>query len=180
MFNNMNKLGYAGFKFNHSDFITELVKQLYCNSYLELGVYDGQTLSKVKSYVNRIISVDINDLRIEKVGEFHLTTTENFFTYFEEQIDFIFIDADHNFESVKKDFKNSIKILSPLGMIALHDTDPIEEKYLFSGYCGDSYKMDEWIRENYPELDVMTLPITEAGLTLVKRKSDNRVNFFKK
>jgi hypothetical protein len=38
--------------------------------------------------------------------------------------------------------------------------------------------MDGWIRENYPDLDVMTLPITEAGLTLVKRKLDNRVNNF--
>jgi|LakMenE01Jun11ns_1017448.scaffolds.fasta_scaffold9812616_2 hypothetical protein len=174
----MNKLGYAGFKFNHSDFITELVKQLNCESYLELGVYDGVTLSKVKSHVNRLISVDIKDLRKEKIGEFHLTTTDNFFKEFNDKIDFIFIDADHSFESVKKDFKNSIKILSPLGMVVLHDTDPIEEKYLSSGYCGDSYKMDGWIRENYPDLDVMTLPITEAGLTLVKRKLDNRVNNF--
>lgn len=174
----MNKLGYAGFKFNHSDFITELVKQLNCSSYLELGVYDGVTLSKVKNHVNRLISVDIKDLRKEKIGEFHLKNTDNFFENFKDQIDFIFIDADHNFESVKKDFENSIKILSPLGMIVLHDTDPIEEKYLDGGYCGDSYKMDKWIRENYQDLDVMTLPITEAGLTLVKRKSDNRVNNF--
>lgn len=174
----MNKLGYAGFKYNHSDLITELVKQLNCESYLELGVYDGVTLSKVKHYVNRLISVDIKDIRKENIGEFHLKTTDSFFETFDDQIDFIFIDADHNFESVKKDFQNSLKILSPLGMIVLHDTDPIEEKYLSSNYCGDSYKMDSWIRENYPHLDIMTLPITEAGLTLVKRKIDNRVNNF--
>ena len=80
----MNKLGYAGFKFNHSDFITELVKQLNCSSYLELGVYDGVTLSKVKNHVNRLISVDIKDLRKEKIGEFHLTTTDNFFEDFKD------------------------------------------------------------------------------------------------
>lgn len=176
----MNKLGYAGFKYNHSDLIVELVKQLNCDTYLELGVYDGLTLSKVKNYVNRLISVDIKDLRKEKIGEFHLNTTDGFFESFNDKIDFIFIDADHNFESVKKDFKNSINILSPFGMIVLHDTDPIEEKYLDSGYCGDSYKIDKWIRNNHPELDVMTLPITEAGLTLVKRKYETRVNQFLK
>ena len=174
----MNKLGYAGGKNNHSDLISELVKQLNCSTYLELGVYDGVTLSKVSKHVNRVISVDIKDLRKEKVGEFHMKTTDEFFTTFNEKIDVIFIDADHNFESVKKDFINSFNLLSEFGMIILHDTDPIEPMYLDSGYCGDSYKMDHWVRENYDYLDVMTLPITEAGLTLVKRKKDKRVNKF--
>jgi hypothetical protein len=176
----MNKLGYSGFKYNHSDLVAEVVKQLNCSTYLELGVYDGATLSKVNGFVDRLISVDIKDLRKQKIGEFHLMTTDTFFETFTDKVDVVFIDADHNFESVKKDFKNSINLLNPLGMIILHDTDPIEEKYLDFGYCGDSYKMNSWIRKNYPELDVMTLPITEAGLTLVKRRDDNRVNNYLK
>jgi hypothetical protein len=56
----------------------------------------------------------------------------------------------------------------------------MEEMYLNPNYCGDSYKMDEWIRENYTEFDVMTLPLTQAGLTIVKRKCDKRVNNFLK
>lgn len=174
----MDKCGYAGEKFNHSDLVTEIVKQLNCKTYLELGVYDGVTLSKVHKIVERVISVDIKDLRKEKVGEFHLMTTDDFFKIFNETVDIIFIDADHNFESVKKDFINSLNILNKFGIIILHDTDPIDMKYLDFGYCGDSYKMDNWIREEYSELDVMTLPITEAGLTIVKRKNDKRVNNF--
>jgi hypothetical protein len=100
--------------------------------------------------------------------------------HFNENVDVVFIDADHNFESVKKDFKNSLKLLNKHGMIILHDTDPMEEMYLNPNYCGDSYKMDEWIRENYTDLDIMTLPLTQAGLTIVKRKSDKRVNNFLK
>jgi hypothetical protein len=174
----MNKLGYSGFKYNHSDLITELIKQLNSNVYLELGVYDGTTLSKVSRYVNRVISVDIKDIRIEKVGEFHLKTTDEFFNNFNEMVDVIFIDADHNFESVKKDFINSLKILNEFGIIILHDTDPMEERLLEERYCSDSYKMDEWVRVNYPDLDIMTLPISEAGLTFIKRKKDKRVNKF--
>lgn len=174
----MDKLGYAGSKYNHSDLIAEIVKQLNCKTYLELGIYDGTTLTKVSKYVDRIICVDIQDIRNNKIGEFHLKTTDQFFLDFNEMVDVIFIDADHNFESVKKDFINSLKILNEFGMIILHDTDPIKKEYLAPNYCNDSYKMDEWIRKNYPDLDIMTLPLTEAGLSLVKRKCDNRVNKF--
>jgi hypothetical protein len=176
----MNKLGYSGFKHNHSDLIAEIVKQLDCSTYLELGVYDGSTISRVRNYVDRIISVDIKDIRTEQIGEFHLKTTDEFFKDFNEMVDVIFIDADHNFESVKKDFINSIEILNEFGVIILHDTDPMEEWLLEPTYCSDSYKIDEWIRENYKDFDIMTLPITQAGLTLVKRKKDKRVNKFNK
>lgn len=173
-----DKLGYPGFKYNHSHFIAELVKQINCKTYLELGIYDGITLSLVEPFVERIISVDIKDIRRWKIGEFHLETTDSFFEHFKETVDVVFIDADHNFESVKKDFKNSLNLLNKYGMIILHDTDPMEPMYLKPNYCGDSYKMDSWIRENFEDLDVMTLPLTQAGLTLVKRKKDNRVNNF--
>lgn len=175
-----DKLGYPGFKHNHSDFIAELVKQINCKTYLEFGVYDGMTLSIVSPFVDRAIGVDIKDVRNSQIGEFHLETTDSFFEHFNEIVDVIFIDADHNFESVKKDFKNSLKLLNKYGMVILHDTDPMEEMYLNPNYCGDSYKMDEWIRENYTEFDIITLPLTQAGLTIVKRKIDKRVNNFLK
>ena len=174
----MDKFAYAGFKYNHSDLVAELIKQLNCKTYLELGVYDGVTLSKVSKHVGRVISVDIKDIRAEKVGEFHQKTTDEFFLGFNENVDVIFIDADHNFDSVRKDFINSLKILNEFGMIILHDTDPMEKKLLEPIYCSDSYKIDVWLRKNYPDLDIMTLPISEAGLTLVKRKNDKRVNKF--
>ena len=170
--------GYPGFKHNHSNFIAELVKQINCKTYLELGIYDGITLSLVQPFVPRIISVDTKDVRKWRIGEFHLETTDSFFEHFDEKVDVIFIDADHSFESVKKDFINSIRLLNEFGMIILHDTDPISEMYLDPGYCGDSYKMDKWLRENYTDLDVMTLPLTQAGLTIIKRKNDKRINKF--
>jgi len=170
--------GYPGFKHNHSNFIAELVKQINCKTYLELGIYDGITLSLVQPFVPRIISVDTKDVRKWRIGEFHLETTDSFFEHFDEKVDVIFIDADHSFESVKKDFVNSIRLLNEFGMIILHDTDPISEMYIDPGYCGDSYKMDKWLRENYTDLDVMTLPLTQAGLTIIKRKDDKRINKF--
>lgn len=172
------KFAYAGSSFHHSDFIVELVKQLNCNTFLELGTYDGCTIRKVSRYVKRVISVDIKDVRKKKTGEFHLKKTDDFFNNFKEKVDIVFIDADHQFESARKDFENSLNILNEFGIILIHDTDPMEERLLNPGYCGDSYKINDWIREKYPYLDMAVLPITECGLTIVKRRQDNRVDNF--
>jgi hypothetical protein len=41
-------------------------------------------------------------------------------------------------------------------------------------YCSDSYKMINYIIENYPELNLINLPIAEAGLAIINRKNDQR------
>ena len=48
-------------------------------------------------------------------------------------------------------------------------------KYIAPGYCNDCYKITDYITLNHPELEMVTLPCTEAGLTIVKRKKDRRV-----
>lgn len=170
----MTKFAYG--MSHHSDLIVQLVQSVNCKTYIELGIYDGSTLSRVAQFVPRVIGVDIKDIRHNKhVGEFHLKTTQEFFKDFKDTADVIFIDADHSFESVKVDFESSLNILNEFGIIILHDTDPIDIKYLSSGYCGDSYKMIDWLKLNHPELDVLTLPVSEAGLTIVKRNNDRRV-----
>jgi hypothetical protein len=142
-------------------------------------VYDGSTFEKVSTVVPRVIGVDIIDFRKNKnIGEFHQTTTQNFLNNFNEIVDVIFIDADHSFEAVKLDFKASLKNLNEFGIIILHDTDPISEKYIAREHCEDSYKIIDWLKTEYPEMDVFTFPISEAGLTIVKRSNDRRVNKF--
>ena len=112
------------------------------------------------------------------MGEFHQTTTQNFLNNFNEIVYVIFIDADHSLEAVKLDFKASLKNLNEFGIIILHDTDPISEKYIAREHCEDSYKIIDWLKTEYPDMDVFTFPISEAGLTIVKRSNDRRVNKF--
>lgn len=54
----------------------------------------------------------------------------DFFVRQDIQIDFLFIDGDHSYEGVKSDFDLYSKILSPKGLIVLHDTDPLYEETL--------------------------------------------------
>jgi len=63
-----------------------------------------------------------------------LDTTENaFYNFFVKEdikIDYLHIDAGHSFEDVKRDFELYKNILSPNGIISIHDTDVSFEKDL--------------------------------------------------
>jgi len=61
-------------------------------------------------------------------------TTENaYYNYFVKQdikIDFLHIDAGHSYEDVKNDFELYSKLLTPNGMISIHDSDEKFQKEL--------------------------------------------------
>lgn len=54
----------------------------------------------------------------------------NFFVKQDIKIDFLHIDAGHSYEDVKQDFELYSKLLSPNGIISIHDTDEIYQKEL--------------------------------------------------
>ena len=164
---------------HHSDFIAILEKIYKPKVYVELGLYQGETLQKIQPFVEKGYGVDINEnvflenLKHHSNLEIIYTKTEYFFKNFDKQIDMAFIDADHCYDSALADFENVYKILNTGGIIILHDTDPEDDKLIHPGYCGDSYKMVTYL-ENHPYLNCTTFPLTEAGLTLVTKKNDTR------
>ncbi len=169
-------MSYANIKdmtFDYSGIIYNVALTTGCTSYLELGLYEGNTINKISTIVPYCVGVDIVPVDIN--GTFFLGTTDKFFEHNTNTFDIIFIDADHRFESVKKDFNNALNILNKYGIIFLHDTDPISLEYISDGYCGDSYKILQVI-DNNKDLDSITLPVLEAGLTIVSRKSDLRIH----
>jgi predicted O-methyltransferase YrrM len=157
---------------NHTQIIYTIAGAIEAKSYLELGLYDGSTINKISQIVPTCVGVDINQVKID--GIFYLGTTDNFFKENQRTFDVIFIDADHSFPSVKKDFNNSLKCLNKYGVILLHDTDPISEKYLQAGYCNDAYKIIKYIELEHKDLNIITLPIQEAGISIVNHKRDRR------
>ena len=147
---------------HHSDFIEYIFSSFGFKSYLELGLYHGETILKVKKHADVVVGVDMVDNKIEGI-EFNHMTTEEFFKTNTKTFDVIFIDANHDFLSVRYD-----------GIIFLHDTDPEREELLQSGYCSDCYKITEYIAR-LEQLTQITLPIAEAGLTMVRRRNDRRI-----
>jgi len=168
-------MSYANIKdmsFDHSGIIYNIAMTTGCTSYLELGLYKGNTINRISTVVEYCVGVDI--VPVDIAGKFFLGTTDDFFKSNTDTFDIIFIDADHRFESVKKDFNNALNILNKYGLILIHDTDPISLEYISDGYCGDSYKILQVIANN-KDLNSITMPVLEAGLTIVNRKFDRRI-----
>lgn len=157
---------------HHSDFVQTIAKIYKPNVYVELGLYEGETWNKVRPYCSESFGVDLLDRKLD--GNIFIETTDSFFLHFNKKADMIFIDADHSYESAKKDFLNSINILSESGIILMHDTDPDDNRLFSSGYCGDSYKIVDFIEKNIKEFNILTIPIAEAGLSIISRKNSTR------
>ena len=77
-------------------------------------------------------------------------TTENaFYNFFVKEdikADYIHIDAGHSFEDVKRDFELYKNILSPNGVISIHDTDTsFEKEYIITKDISDQNHHDEFV-----------------------------------
>jgi hypothetical protein len=164
---------------HHSDFIAILASIYKPKVYVELGLYTGETLGKIQPFIEKGYGIDMNpNCSLEQLKKYSnleiiYTTTNCFFENFHEGIDMAFIDADHCYESVLVDFENAFKRLNPGGIIILHDTDPENNNLIHPGYCGDSYKIVKNL-ENNSDINCITMPLTEAGLSIITKKNDTR------
>lgn len=103
---------------------------------LEIGCKGGTFFIFSKFSTGKKVAVDIDDRNRElhyfMFGEdwkFFMGNSqtdemkENVFNFCPEY-DFIFIDGDHSYDGVKKDFELYKSLLSPRGYIVFHDIDP--------------------------------------------------------
>jgi predicted O-methyltransferase YrrM len=140
--------------------------------YLELGLYEGETFNKVRPFCRRAIGVDI--VKKDFDGEIYTCTTTEFFEDTAlSNINMCFIDADHSYASVTEDFHNVAERLAPGGIIILHDTDPAADNLIDPGYCGDSYRIVNDLEKD-DMWNIITLPSSIQGLSLVMRKQETR------
>jgi hypothetical protein len=164
---------------HHSTFIGHLASIYKPKVYVELGLYEGETFQLVRPHATSAYGVDIKaNAYLERLKQYnnvsiHYSRTEDFFSSFVGGIDMAFIDADHCLESVKKDFNNILSRLNPGGIILLHDTDPDRDGLIRPEYCGDAYKIIP-ILEDDTTINVTTLPLTDAGLSIVTKKASSR------
>ena len=120
-----------------------------------------------------------------------LDTTENaYYNYFVKEdikIDYLHIDAGHSYEDVKLDFELYSKILSPYGIISIHDTDESYEKeHIVTNDVSEQKHHDEFANgpsrlvkelKNNPEWEIFNFfnngifksRPSSTGLTFVQR-----------
>ena len=109
----------------------------------------------------------------------------DFFVRQDIKIDFLFIDGDHSYEGVKKDFELYSKIISDNGTIVLHDTDKNYEKSLIVSEDSkkDHYSFDgpsklieelqqstEWNLINLHNFRILMDKPSSSGITIINKK----------
>lgn len=146
---------------SYSGNIINFIDNLENKTYLELGIADNTNFDGIISKHKE--SVDLN-------GRATFTGTTD--KYFEEidsskSFDVIFIDANHDYDYVLKDFNNCIKHCKD--WIAIHDMIPPTEYHTVSSQCSDSYKILHYILKERNDLSVYSMenPIY-CGLTFIK------------
>lgn len=127
-------------------------------SYLELGVNDNKNFNEIKC--NYKFSVDMNGKAMFN------GTTDEFFEKLpkHKRFDIIFIDANHDYDYVLRDFNNSINHATT--WILLHDMIPKSIKFTRPELCSDSFKILYYMLK---ETNFNIYPMNNNfGLTLVK------------
>ena len=115
---------------NRYDIINQFISDRGYQRYLEIGTKRGDCLTRVNAPVR--ISVDPDPRSVAS----YVMTSDDFFNMakiypsMEHEFcpDIIFIDGLHEHNQVWRDINNSLSILSPGGVIILHDCLPTSEK----------------------------------------------------
>ena len=81
-----------------------------------------------------------------------------------------FIDGDHEYEQVKRDFDNTVPLMAKDGFIFLHDTYPPSPEWTAPSKCGTVFRLREDIEKN-PDFEIFTFKKSafDVGLSMVRK-----------
>ena len=100
---------------NRIDLIQHIIEKKNYKNYLEIGCHKNEVFDKIS----------IEKIGVDPVsGGNYRGFSDNFFKENKKSFDCIFIDGLHEYDQVRRDIVNSIKILNREGMIILHDCLP--------------------------------------------------------
>lgn len=153
----------------------ELVRLFSPHTYVEIGVKNGYTFNAIAPLVKRAVAVDVNGMKHIKTGptvELWHMPSQSFAKEWTDPIDFLFIDANHRYEAVSKDFYELMPYVRwGSGLVFLHDTHPVRETLMADGYCSNAWKFAQDIRRygGHDHLEIVTLPGPWAGLSIIRK-----------
>ena len=124
------------------DIINYYIKKYGFSTFLEIGHWRGECFNNVICESKESVDPD------ESCNATHKVTSDVFFKNTDKKYDIIFIDGLHECNQVDRDIKNSLKHLSPGGVIIMHDCHPDSErcqrKDFVSHQNGENWTGDTW------------------------------------
>lgn len=160
------------------DIINYLIEKFNYQSYLEIGVDQGQCFGQINLKNKK--SVDPAEARYNNAKPTYKMTSDEFFKINSDIYDIIFIDGLHHSEQVDKDLQNSLKFLSVNGTIILHDVNPLTELAQRvpreSGrWNGDVWKSIVRHRLNNKEFGCISIDLlpNDEGISIIKKGISN-------
>jgi len=150
----------------HAATIINAIPNIDRMSYLELGTAAGKTFNAVRS--SEKVGVD-KAYRPEAMtgAAFHfMVTTDEFFRTLppSAKYEVIFIDADHSYDGVRKDYNHAMQHLRPGGLLLIHDMNPPDEEHTKPELCGDGWKFLIQLRGCDPQIVILD---DDFGLTCI-------------
>jgi hypothetical protein len=151
------------------------------NSYIEIGVNTGISLSLAKS-PTVVIGIDPEPRLLQSprtICKFFPLKSDDYFATRDprfdieaETVDLTFIDGLHLIEQVLRDFINIERFSSPTTLVLIHDCFAIDvltaDRECKTGFwSGDVWKIIPCLREFRPDLKVFTIATAPTGLAVV-------------
>jgi tetratricopeptide (TPR) repeat protein len=163
------------------DLLPTIHSHLQPRTYMEIGVFDGQSLALARPET-RAIGVDPEPKVTRPLGpraSIRKMTSDDYFATHDVAadleglpIDLAFIDGMHQFEFALRDFINIEKHSSAQSTILIHDCYPLnrltaerERKTLF--WSGDIWRLILTLRKYRPDLSVNVIATAPTGLGVV-------------
>jgi hypothetical protein len=164
-----------------------LIKENNYKTYLEIGVFRGESFKEIVCEIKDSVDPYISDTFdfLTKSEEYPVTyrvTSDYFFENIAPTLkykyDIIFIDGLHLSEQVDKDIDNSLKYLNENGTIVLHDCNPKNYDIQIVPRIYDYWSGDVWKSivklKNRSDLDIFVID-SDTGLGVIKKTKNKLI-----
>jgi hypothetical protein len=177
MINNLQEpevIRYLNSEIKRFDIINYLIEKYKLINYLEIGVFQGENIRKVKASHKDGVDPGHEGYVVPEVN--YPMTSDDFFDLLKghEDIkyDIIFIDGLHHAGQVEKDIKNSLNHIVDGGFIVLHDCNPVSyEAQLIPrqtiAWNGDVWKAFVDFKAHYPKMECCVID-TDFGVGVIR------------
>lgn len=153
---------------NKTDLINSLIEAHGFQSYLEIGLGDGENFANVKCDYKFGVDPNVN-FNIEVFW----VTSDEFFNNNPNKFDLIFIDGLHEAHQVEKDIVNAWNCLNKGGIILIHDIKPENEEMTLipretKQWTGNVYHAWYGFLNKYPKIKTQYIDIP-FGMGLIHK-----------